>query len=257
MLTRITRSFAAALVALSFATLAQAEELKVMISGGFHTAYEELAPEFVSKNGDTVKTIRGPSMGKSPDAIPNRLERGEHADIVIMVGYALDKLIEQGEITPGSRVELADSRIGAVVRKGQPQPKIDTEDNLRETLLQAKSVAYSDSASGVYVENELFKRLGIQDQLSPKAHKIEKTPVASVVANGKYALGFQQVSELMPEKGATFIGKLPDSVQSVTRFAGAVPKTADHPEKAKALLKYLGSADVQEVVRSTGLDSVE
>ena len=140
-------------------------------------------------------------MGKSPEAIPNRLERGEPADAVIMVGYALDDLIKQGKVIPGSRVELADSRIGMVVRDGAPKPDIGSETALKETLLHARSIAYSDSASGVYIERELFKRLGIEEQVKSKAKMIPKIPVASVVASGDYEMGFQQVSELLAGEG--------------------------------------------------------
>ncbi|MFH7611526.1 substrate-binding domain-containing protein, partial [Pseudomonas syringae pv. tagetis] len=86
----------------------------------------------------------GPSMGKAPEGIPNRLARGEHADVVFMVGYALDDLIRQGKVDPASRVELADSRIGMVVKEGAAKPPICTYRELKYTLLKAKSVAYSD-----------------------------------------------------------------------------------------------------------------
>lgn len=129
-------------------------------------------------------------------------------------------------------------------------------DGLRQALLQAKSIAYSDSASGVYIERELFKKLGIEDQVKSKAKMIPRIPVASVVADGEYEIGFQQVSELLPVEGATFVGKIPESVQSVTRFAAGIPVGARHPKEAKALLDYLASPGVQAEVNSTGLDSV-
>jgi len=248
---------AAALVATSAAASnVQADELHVITSGGFTAAYKVLGPEFASKSGDTLDTALGPSMGKSPEAIPNRLDRGEPADAVIMVGYALDDLIRKGKVIPGSRVELADSRIGMVVREGAAKPDISTEEGLRQTLLHAKSIAYSDSASGVYIERELFKKLGIEDRVLPKAKMIPRIPVASEVANGDYEIGFQQVSELLPVKGATFVGKIPESLQSVTRFAAGIPVNAQHPREAKALLDYLASPGVQAEVKATGLDSV-
>lgn len=157
---------------------------------------------------------------------------------------------------PGSRVELADSRIGMVVREGAAKPDIGTAEGLRQTLLHAKSIAYSDSASGVYIERELFKKLGIDEQVKPKAKMIPRIPVASVVANGDYEIGFQQVSELLPVPGVTFVGKIPESLQSVTRFAAGIPVGAQHPEQAKALLDYLASPGVQADVKATGLDSV-
>ncbi|RVD76343.1 substrate-binding domain-containing protein [Pseudomonas koreensis] len=241
----------------AFSALAHAEQLNVMTSGGFTAAYKILGPKFAAATGNTLDTQLGPSMGKAPEAIPNRLARGEHADVVIMVGYALDDLIKQGKVDPASRVELADSRIGLVVREGAPKPDISSVDGLKKTLLDAQSVAYSDSASGVYIEQQLFKKLGVEDQLKPKAKMVPKVPVGSVVATGDYQLGFQQVSELLPVPGVSFVGKIPESVQSVTRFAAGIPVGAQHPKEAKALLDYLAAPAAQADVQATGLDSVK
>ena len=85
---------------------------------------------------------------------------------------------------------------------------------------------------------------------------IERIPVASTVASGEYEMGFQQVAELLPVPGVTFVGKIPESLQSVTRYSAGIPRNAEHPERAKALLAYLSSSAAQPVVRSTGLDSI-
>jgi molybdate transport system substrate-binding protein len=233
-----------------------AADIHVMSSGGFTAAYKILGPKFATESGNTLDTALGPSMGKAPEAIPNRLARGEEADVVIMVGYALDDLIKEGKVMPGSRVELADSRIGMSVREGAPKPDISTVDALRQTLVNAKSIAYSDSASGVYIQNEMFKKLGVEEEVKPKATMVPKIPVASVVANGEYEIGFQQVSELLPVKGAQFVARVPEEVQSVTRFAAGIPVGAKHPEQARALLRYLSSKEAQDTVRATGLDPI-
>lgn len=242
----------AAVVLGTLALSAQAEQLKVMTSGGFTAAYKLLGPQYAEQSGDTLDTILGPSMGKAPEAIPNRLARGEQADVVIMVGYALDELIKQGKVDPASRVELADSRIGLVVKEGVAKPVINTDAELKAVLSQAKSVAYSDSASGVYVEKELFKKLG----MPAKGTMIQRVPVGEQVAKGDYEVGLQQVAELLPVKGVTFVGKIPEDVQSVTRFAAGIPVNAKHPEQAKALLQFMASPEAQPEVQSTGLDSV-
>ena len=121
-------------------------EVTVMISGGFKAALEKLAPAWEKQTGNHLVVIPGPSMGKTPQAIPNRLARGEHADVVIMVGDALTSLEKAGRTQPDSRRELADSPIGVVVKAGAPLPAIHNADQLRATLLAAPSVAYSMSA---------------------------------------------------------------------------------------------------------------
>jgi len=237
-----------------FSCLAHAVELRVMNSGGFTAAYKALTPQFEQTTGNTLSTAWGPSMGSAPEAIPNRLQRGEPADVVIMVGYALDQLITEGKVIAASRTALADSRIGVVVRSGTAHPDISTPEALKQALLHARSIAYSDSASGVYVERELFKKLGIEAQVKGKARMIQKTPVASLVASGDYELGLQQVSELLPVAGTDYIGKLPESLQSITVFAAGIPVGAQHPAEAAQLIRFLASPEVAQQVRQSGLD---
>lgn len=249
-------SFALVAFCLFFA-YTQAKELTVMISGGFYAAYENLISNFEAKEKVKIKTLRSPSMGKTKEAIPNRLKNGEKADVVIMVGSALEGLQKQGYILQNSRVELADSPIGAVIKKGNPPISIKTDAELKKTLLNASSIAYSDSASGRYISEQLFKKLGIEKQVKDKAHMIPRIPVASVIAKGTYEIGFQQVSELLPIKGVSFIGELPEDLQHFTRFAGAVLKNSDSPKIATDLLKYLSSKQAQTAVKSSGLHSIE
>src|SRR5687768_12069976 len=112
------------LAACLLAGSANAAEITVMISGGFSAAYYKLVPEFERASGHKVVTLRGPSMGETPQAIPNRLARGEMTDVVIVVGYALDGLIKNGKVAPGSRTDLAWSPIAMAVRAGAPKPEI-------------------------------------------------------------------------------------------------------------------------------------
>src|ERR1700682_982960 len=173
-----------------------AAEVKVMISGGLTAAYKALIPEYERATGNTVVTAYGPSMGTTQNAIPVRLERGEPVDVLILVGYALDDLIKRGKAIADSRTDLVRSPIGIAVRAGAPKPDISSVDALKRTLLSAKSVAYSDSASGVYVSTELFSRLGIAEEMNGKAKMIPATPVGEIVAQGDAEIGFQQISEL-------------------------------------------------------------
>src|SRR5712671_4527163 len=155
---------------------ARAAEVRVMISGGLAAAYKELVPEFERATGNTVLTAYGPSMGTTVNAIPNRLERGEPADVLIMVGYALGDLVKQGKVVADSRVDLVKSPIGIAVKSGAPKPDISSTDAVKRALLATKSIAYSDSASGVYVSTEMFEKLGIADAMKDKAKKIPATP---------------------------------------------------------------------------------
>ncbi len=228
-----------------------------MISGGFLSSYKALVPGFEAASHDHVVTVPGPSMGATSDAIPQRLARGEADDVLIMVGSALDGLIKDGKAVASSKVDLALSPIGVAVRAGQPVPDISTAAKLREALVAARSVVYSDSASGVYVKNELFKRLGIEAEMASKAHVIPATPVAEIVARGEADLGLQQVAELLPVQGITFAGRLPADVQKVTVYSAAIATGARHPDAGRALIGYLGGPAAAPVLEQMGLDQVK
>jgi molybdate transport system substrate-binding protein len=236
---------------------ASAEEVRVMISAGFYAVYAERGPAFERASGHRLSTTRGPSMGDSPEAIPTRLARGETADVVILDGGSLDELAKRGLVRAGSKVELARSQIGMVVRAGAATPNIGSVEAFRRTLLAAKSIGYSDSASGIYLSTTLFAKLGVADQVAGKSRKVRGPPsgepVAAVVARGELEIGFQQVSELIHVAGVTFVGTIPGELQPGFSFAAAITSAARQPDAALALLRFLSAPETAASILKAGL----
>jgi molybdate transport system substrate-binding protein len=243
--------------ALLMAGAASAADVHVMISSGFYGVYSELGPAFERVSGHRLVTTRGPSMGDSPEAIPTRLARGETADVVILDGGAADELGRLGLLRFATKVELARSLIGMVVRAGAAKPEIGSVDAFRSALLATKSIAYSDSGSGTYLSTMLFPRLGIADQVAGKSRKVRGPPtgepVAAVVARGEAEIGFQQVSELIHVPGIDFVGTIPAELQPVIFFAGALTSTVRQPEAASALIRFLASPEAAPAILKAGL----
>jgi molybdate transport system substrate-binding protein len=248
-----------ALLAFVLATgVAQAADVKVFISAGFFHVYSELGPAFEKATGHRLITTRGPSLGDSPEAIPARLSRGEEADVAIMDGAGAEFLINRKLVRPDSKMPLAESFIGMVVRAGQPKPDISTVDALRKTLLAAKSIAYSDSSSGTYLSTVGFKKLRVAEQVAGKSRKVrgppKGEPVAAVVARGEAEIGFQRVAELINVPGADFVGTVPAEIQPPTYFIGVLTTDAQQPEAAVALLRFLSSEQAAPVIAKAGLE---
>ena len=253
----ITRAALIALAALlPLAGAARAADIRVVSSGGFAAAYRVLAPEFERRTGHHLISGWGPSMGETQDAVPQRLARGEPIDVVIMVGYALERLVEAGKVAPADHTDLARSGIGVVVREGAPVPDVGSVEALRRALLAAKSVAYSDSASGVYIERQMFRRMGIEAEMRGKARMIPAEPVGRVVARGEAEIGFQQISELKPIPGIALAGPLPEGVQQVTVFSAGVLAASPEAEAARALVRFLASPEAATAIRESGMEPV-
>src|ERR1700722_3305734 len=247
---RVPRTAALAAVGLLLAAAAFADEVRVITSGAFTAAYLQLVPEFERTTRHTIVTTFGASMGSGPNTIPSRLQRGERADVVILAASALDDLIAHGKVVAGSRVDLVRSRIGMAVRAGAPRPDISSVDALRETLLRARSIACSSSASGVYLSTELFQRLGIAEQVKGKT-RISEQAVGTLVASGEAEIGFQQISELLPIPGIDYVGPLPAAVQRETVFSAGIVSGARAPDAARALLKFFTSPVAAPIIAKT------
>ncbi|CAG2139332.1 molybdate ABC transporter substrate-binding protein [Cupriavidus plantarum] len=231
-----------------------AQTITAVSSGGFAEAFKTLSARYNAGNtGTKVETSFGPSMGKTANAIPARLARGETVDVVIMVGGALDKLMESGQLEPGSKVVLANSRIACAVPQGKPKPDLRTVASVRQAFLDAPSIAWSDSASGEYIQHEMLARLGIEAEVKKKGRQIPATPVGEILARGEAAFGCQQHSELQPVHGIDIVGELPDELQRVTPYAAAVVKHSKHPAASKAFINFLAAPANAATIAETGL----
>lgn len=230
--------------------------LVVMTSGGFAEAMDRLEPQFERQIGTDIVIVKGSSAGGAVDSIPERLKRGERADVVILSREGLTLLEQLKLVQPGSRRDLVRSQIGMAVREGAPVPDISTDWKFTQVLLAARSIGYSASASGTYLATDLWPRLGLAGRLLPKARRILSERVGAVVARGEVAIGFQQMSELLPIKGITVVGPIPGAYQKVTIFTAAkTPLGARNPYSDK-LLAFLTSPRVSRQVAATGLDPV-
>jgi molybdate transport system substrate-binding protein len=247
--------FAAGLALAPLAAIAA--EIHVMSSAGFKAAYLELVQKFEQQTGHHVVNAWGPSMGATPQAVPNRIARGEPVDVVIGVREALDKLATEGKVDGKSETDLAKSLIGAAVRAGAPHPDISSLEAFKRALEQAKSIAYSDSASGVYIETVIYPKLGVSDAVKAKSRMVPADPVGEVVARGGAELGFQQLSELKPVKGIDLLGPIPSEVQKVTTFTAALATNAKERAAGEALIKFLSAPEVADAIRRSGMEPVK
>ena len=230
----------------------QATELTVMTSGAFTQAMKDLTPAYEKETHNHITLVFGPSLGTAPTAIPMRLARGEKADLVIVGRAALDTFVTKGIVIPPV-TDIVQSPIAMAVKAGAKLPDISTVAAFKKTLLAAKSVAYSDSVSGVYIQTQMYKDLGIEAEMIKKSHMISATPVGLNVASGEIELGFQQLAELKPVPGITIVGVLPDGVQRLTFFSAGVVKASSNQAAAKTLMAWLTAPKQFATIRNTGL----
>jgi molybdate transport system substrate-binding protein len=182
-----------------------------------------------------------------------RMAAGETHDVIFVVSTAVDELVRLGKVVPGSRTDLASSGIGIAVKAGAPRPDVGSAAALKQALLAAKTVGYSSGPSGVYIDG-ILDRLGIANDVKPKRRTMPSGGmIGEIIASGEAEIGFQQVSELLPVAGIDYLGPLPDELQHISVFSGAIPVGARRPAAAKELVAFFRTPDAAALIRRKGM----
>jgi molybdate transport system substrate-binding protein len=230
----------------------RSKPLHVYAPGGVRSAVQASAAGFESDTGHTVAFTFGTGGG-----IQKEVAAGAPADVALLPSAGATALEEAGVVAPGSRLEVGSIGVGIGIRAGTPRPRIDTVQDLKETLLAAKSITYADPArggtSGTYFATVVLPRLGIAESMR------SRTVLAGVgeeavrrVVDGEAQLVIVQSSEITAVAGAELVGPLPKEVQAEIPYAAVVLKASRMPDVALAFLGYLASARGREAFRAAG-----
>ena len=228
-------------------------ELTVYSSIGVRSAAEQLFRIFEKENSCPLAI----TWGTAPMLVA-RIEAGETADVLILSRAGIDALRKKGKVAAGSDVTLAGSGVAIAVKVGAPKPDISTPEALKQALLKARSIAYSEpsagGASGVYFA-KLLERMGIAEQMKPKT----KYPPAGgfsgeLLLTGEAELAVQQKPELLHVAGTEIVGLLPGDLNLVTEFAAGIMAGSKNAETGKALIQSLRSPEGAALFRLKGLD---
>jgi molybdate transport system substrate-binding protein len=239
---------AAAACGLLLSGTVEAAEIKVLSSNAAKEAYTELFPRFEKASGHKIVITWA-----GTNDIKKKIAAGEVYDLIVIASPEMDAFIKDGKVVAGSKADLVKSGVGVAVKAGAPKPDFSSAEALKKTLIAAKSVGYSQGPSGVYMAG-LFEKMGIADAVKAKAKVVTPgIPVATVVRSGEAEIGFQQVSELIHEKGIDFLGPLPAEIQRITIFSGGIHTQAKEPAAAKALQSFLTAPERAPDLKKHGL----
>ncbi|HEY2137070.1 MAG TPA: molybdate ABC transporter substrate-binding protein [Xanthobacteraceae bacterium] len=252
MRTIIGRIAASAVFLLAQAALAGAADLKVFSTIGVQAALAELAPKFEQASGHKVAITWATAA-----ILAKRVEAGETADLMILTQQSLEPLVRDGKASALPNGVFASSGMGVVVKKGAPKPDISTPDAFKQTLLAAKTVAYSDpaagGASGVYFA-KLLERMGIADQMKAKTrHPPPSGNAANLVVSGDAELAVQQEPEVVSVAGVDLVGSLPGDLDNITTYAAGVGAGSAQAAAARLLVDFLHTPEAKAVLKARGL----
>jgi molybdate transport system substrate-binding protein len=242
-----------AFLSLLAAASANAKDLNVLTGAGMSMPVKALASAYAQRTGANVSVVSDTAGG-----VQKRIEAGEKFDLVIGTTAVLDNLTRAGKVS-GQHSDLAQMVAGISAKQGTPAPAIADSGQVRAILLQAKTIAYVDPASGgitgVFFLQQADK-LGVGQQVRTKAVlKPNGTGVAEAVASGEAQFGVTLISEMLPNKGVT-VWPLPDDIQMTTIYTAAIATNAENAMDAEALLNDLRGPKGREASLNAGLKPV-
>jgi molybdate transport system substrate-binding protein len=226
--------------------------LRMISSMAAREVLAALAEQFQQQTG--IEVVAEAAGGVD---VAQRVARGEAFDVVVLAANVIDKLIAEGQLRDGSRVDLVRSGVAIAVRRGAARPDVSSEAAVRDAVAHAASLSYSTGPSGVYLE-KLFQRWGLLDAIRARiVVPPPGVPVGSLVADGRAALGFQQLSELMNLSGVDVLGPLPPEIQTMTVFSGGVTCASTRSEQARSLLTFIAAPNATVLKQRYGMEAAD
>ncbi len=223
------------------------QPIKILSGGAMRGLMIEAVPLFEQASGTKVDL-----RFALTSALTKEIEDGAIFDMAVLPRRELDALAEQGRIAAGTQTDITRSAVGLCVRAGAQKPDIATVAALKRALLAARSIAYSDGPSGLYIAGFL-ERLGIAAEMKPKA-KLTTGPVAELVAKGEAEIGLQQIVAILPIKGAELVGPLPSELQNIIVYAAGLSARAANTELARAFIAFMATPEVTRIIRAKGME---
>jgi len=232
---------------------ANAKDLRILTGAGMSMPVEALAADYGRRTGVHVSVISDTAGG-----VQKRMEAGEKFDLVIGTTAVLDTLTRESKVS-AQHADLAQMVAGISAQKGAAKPAIGTGDQVKASLLAAKTIAYVDPASGgitgVFFLSQADK-LGVGQEVRAKAVlKPNGKAVATAVANGEAQYGVTLISEMLPNPGVT-VWPLPDELQMTTIYTAAIASNAENAMDAGAMLADLRGEKGRKANIKAGLKPV-
>jgi molybdate transport system substrate-binding protein len=249
-------AFVLATVATLLGAPANAAEIKVISAGAVRALIAGMIDDYSKETGHKFDFTTGPT-GFLRDVIAS----GQHADLIIASAPLMGELEKTGKLTPGSRIDLGRVGMGVVIREGAPVPDVSTPEALKQLLLKASSIAYTDPKLGGTTVLHLMKlaeRFGITEAVVKKGVLATGGDDASEkVAHGQAEIAVSLISEIVPIKGAKVAGPLPSDTQLWTVYASAIPLSSKEPAHARAFIAALTSPAMASRWSSGGFEQVK
>jgi molybdate transport system substrate-binding protein len=206
-----------------------------------------MAEAFERDSGHQMKV----EFGLSP-VIHKKVIDGEPADVIIIQPNFIEELVTAAKLAAGEHPIIARVGIGLMVRADTDAPDVSTADSLKQALLAADSIVFSNVAGGNAFA-KVLEQLDIAETVKDKVTRTAPADVISRILQSKGRdIGVGATTLILADPRLKLAGPLPGALQSYLVYAAASTIAGQQSEPAKTLIRFLASPAAKRQFAAAG-----
>ena len=228
--------------------------LHILSAGAAQAVVENIVAGFQRDTCHTVQAEFG-AVG----AMKARMLTGAPVDVIVLTAALIDELVASGDVVAGSRIDLGRVGTGVAVRAGTPQPDVSSRAALRGSILAASVVSCPDPAVATAgkIVMQMLERLGMANEMGGRMKFFPNGYAAMswlAASTGLNELGITQVTEILPNKGVTYVAPLPDEFQAKATYSVGLPVRAPGVDLARDFIARLTAPAARPMLAAAGYE---
>ena len=225
----------------------------ILSAGAAQAVVQNVIVDFKRDTGSDVAADFG-AVG----AMKAKAQSGAPVDVIVLTNTMIDELIASGFVAAG-RADLGKVGTGVAVRAGVAKPDIATADSLRAALRAASVITFPDPAVATAgkIVMVCLEKLGIAAEVENRLKFFPNGNAAMnwLALNGDaHAVGITQNTEILPIKGVTYVGPLPDEFQAKATYSAGCVAGSAQMALAKDFVSRLTSPAAKPMLAAAGYE---
>jgi molybdate transport system substrate-binding protein len=230
--------------------------LNILSAGAAQAVVQNVIADFKRDTGNEVAAEFGAVGAIKARALSGN--GGAPVDVLVLTSSMIDELIASGFLVAG-RFDLGKVGTGVAVRAGVARPAVADADSLRATLRAASVITCPDPAVATAgkIVMACLEKLGIANEAQDRLRFFPNGNAAMnwLAAEGDAkAIGITQNTEILPIKGVTYVGPLPDAFQAKAIYSAGCAVQSQQGAAAKDFVLRLTSPAAKPMLAAAGYE---
>ena len=228
--------------------------LRILSAGAAQAVTERIVEAFKRDTGHDVTSDFG-AVG----ALRAKVTAGDEVDVIVLTNTMIDELIGGGIVQEGSRFDLGRVGTGVAVRAGTPVPDVANARVLTGNIRAASMIFCPDPAVATAgkVVMSLLEKLGVLGKMDERLKFFPNGYAAMnwlARSNGMNEMGITQITEILPNKGVTYAGPLPEQFQMKAVYSVGLASRASAPDLAKEFIARFKTTSARLLLTDAGYE---